>query len=153
MPTLKETFEFMKKAHTGQFDKAGVPYYLHPAAVHDLLPVDADEDTRHAALLHDVVEDTDTTLEDLRAMGYSEKTVRIVGLVSKDTSDGLTYQERIDALIATGDKGAMLVKKADLDHNSDPDRIAQLPPDKQTIVKRYDKAKAKLVAALDALDD
>jgi (p)ppGpp synthase/HD superfamily hydrolase len=152
MPSLKETFEFMKKAHSGQFDASGVPYYLHPLAVHDLLPDDADDDEKHAAMLHDVVEDTDHTAADLLAMGYSERTVKIVSLVSRVKGDGQTYHQFIESIAASGERGAIRVKLADLGHNSDPERLSQLAVDKAaSLGKRYAKAKATLTAALEAL--
>ncbi|HET6493842.1 MAG TPA: guanosine-3',5'-bis(diphosphate) 3'-pyrophosphohydrolase, partial [Thermoleophilia bacterium] len=121
----------------------------HQMAVHDLLPVGVDDAVRHAALLHDVIEDTDETAESLLAMGYSERTVKIVSLVSRDKSDGKTYHEFIESIAESDETGAILVKLADLAHNSDPERLAQLPPDKAAgLGKRYAKATTTLTAAL-----
>ena len=56
-----------KKAHEGQFRKTGEPYIVHPLAVKKILEEwGMDEDTIIAGILHDAVEDTDLTLEDIR---------------------------------------------------------------------------------------
>ena len=60
----EKTIEFIRRAHAGQVDKGGQPYHLHPMAVAELLPPESDEDEYLAALLHDVLEDTDVTESD-----------------------------------------------------------------------------------------
>src|SRR5687767_1621927 len=73
-PTIPESIEFMRLAHGEQVDKGGNPYYLHPICVSMRL-LHPTTEMRHASLLHDVVEDTSHTLEDLRAKGYSERVI------------------------------------------------------------------------------
>jgi guanosine-3',5'-bis(diphosphate) 3'-pyrophosphohydrolase len=63
MATLEKAIEIAARAHTGQVDKAGQPYILHPIQV--MLRVQG-EDARIAAVLHDVVEDSEVTIDDLR---------------------------------------------------------------------------------------
>ena len=71
------------KAHEGQLDKTGLPYILHPIHVAEQMK---DEDSCVAAILHDVIEDTDITLEDLRKEGFTEKQLEAVALLTHDLS-------------------------------------------------------------------
>ena len=59
-----QTMALIMMAHKGQVDKGGVNYWHHPVAVRDLLPEEATKEAQHAALLHDVLEDTPITLQD-----------------------------------------------------------------------------------------
>lgn len=137
MINIEQTVEFIKIAHAGVVDKGGKPYYLHPIAVMNRLPPDVSDEVRLAALLHDVVEDTDYDIPYLRTMGYSETTLDIVTLVTRNKDDGKTYLEWIQTIADSGNIGAIRVKKADNEENSDPERIAQLPVEMQSIVNRY----------------
>lgn len=134
----EKTIEFIRRKHAGQVDKGGQPYHLHPMAVAELLPPESDEDEYLAALLHDVLEDTGVTESDLRDFGYSEKTIGIVKLLTRPS--GVTYLDWIRQIAASGNQGAIRVKLADNAHNSDPKRIAQLPSEQRSIVKRYEKS-------------
>lgn len=134
-PTVEETVEFIKKVHENQTDKGGKPYWMHPVSVMQRI-ANPTEDEQLAALLHDVVEDTPYSLSDLRQMGYSANTVRMVDLLTRKPGSG-TYIEWIESLAASGNKGAIKIKIADNEDNSDPKRIAQIPPEQQGIAKRY----------------
>jgi len=125
MPTIESTIEFIKKAHEGQVDKAGKPYYLHSIAVLKRLPPHADDTIKMAALLHDVLEDTTYTRNDLLGMGYSGTCIEIVELLT--SSPNQNYLEKIQSIIASANYNAMLVKFADLLENTDPGRMALLP--------------------------
>ncbi|WP_130616433.1 RelA/SpoT family protein [Cohnella abietis] len=84
---IREAYEFAEEAHRGQVRKSGEPYILHPVAVAEIcMGMQMDVVTVMAALLHDVVEDTNVTVEDLRSR-FGET---LAGLV-----DGLTKLERI----------------------------------------------------------
>lgn len=149
MPTIESTISFIKRAHAGQTDKNGVPYYLHLLSVaHITKAFVNDEEVYLAALLHDVVEDTEHSAQDLLSMGYSQRTVRMVEAVSRDKSTGLTYMQWITSIAKSEDRGAIIVKLCDNLHNSLPERIAALPKESQGIVKRYSRARAILVDAL-----
>ena len=102
------------KAHHGQLDKAGVPYIFHP--IHLAEQMD-DEISCCAALLHDVVEDTDMTMEDLAAE-FPCEVIEVLKLLthSKDT-DYFDYVRAIKT-----NPTAIKVKLADLAHNSDQTR-------------------------------
>ena len=107
------------EAHHGQTDKAGVPYVFHPFHLAEQM---TDEDSAVAALLHDVAEDTEYTLEDLDAMGFSARVLEALRLLTHDPS--VPYLEYVAAL--KENPIARAVKLADLAHNSDPTR---LPPE------------------------
>jgi (p)ppGpp synthase/HD superfamily hydrolase len=148
MPSIDDTLDFIKAAHAGQTDKAGAPYWRHPVAVMERLAAPSD-DERHAALLHDVVEDTAVTLDDLRRLGYGEGVVAIVALLTRDKSDGLTYLDWIRSIAASGNAAAIRIKIADNEHNSDPARLAQLPREARDLENRYQRSLKILRAALD----
>jgi GTP diphosphokinase / guanosine-3',5'-bis(diphosphate) 3'-diphosphatase len=115
---LSAAIHIATNAHHGQFDKGGNPYILHPFAVMGLLDSD-EEELQCAALLHDVIEDTDVTFQDLRAAGMSERVISAVSVLTKQR--GQTYEEYKDGVFANRD--AMLVKLADLTHNTDVRRL------------------------------
>lgn len=126
MPTIEETIAFIQQAHAGQVDAQGVTYYLHPIAVMNLLPNAAPLSVKLAALLHDVLEDTPYTRADLEQRGYDAETLDIVELVTWQPDDRRSFDDKIDALIAAGNHGALMVKRADMTHNSDPVRMQTL---------------------------
>jgi len=105
-------------AHHGQFDKGGNPYILHPLKVMHYLKSN-DEELQCMALLHDVVEDTNTTYVDLREAGISERVINALRCLTKQR--GQTLGEYKDAVFSNRD--AMFVKMADLRHNSDIRRL------------------------------
>src|SRR5205823_11086434 len=88
MSTLERAIAIAAEAHTGQLDKAGAPYVLHPLRV--MLRMKTEEE-RIAAALHDVVEDSDWSLVALRDEGFSEAIVRAVDSVTRRS--GESYEE------------------------------------------------------------
>lgn len=115
---LSKAIHLATNAHHGQFDKGGNPYILHPFAVMTLLD-SQDEELMCIALLHDVIEDTKTTFQDLRDLGFSDRVIDAIRLVTK--MPGQTHAEYKAGVLSNVD--AMLVKKADLTHNSDIRRL------------------------------
>ena len=116
MSTLERALEIAAEAHAGQQDKAGQPYILHPIRV--MLTVKT-MDERMAALLHDTVEDTSITLDDLASAGFSSDVVNAVQALTK--SEG---ESRIDAAKrAVQNIIARQVKLADVADNMDMRRI------------------------------
>lgn len=110
-------------AHTGQFDKGGQPYILHPLAVMYLCNSD-DEELLCIALGHDIIEDTDTTYADLRADGMTERILAGIQALTKlpgETAED--YKARVKA-----NPDAVRVKMADLTHNSDIRRLKGVGP-------------------------
>ena len=86
-PDLGASVELSIRAHEGQIDKSGRPYYLHPLRVAMRL-ANCTPEERHAALLHDVVEDTAVTLEDLAQMGYSAEILALVDMLATELRVG-----------------------------------------------------------------
>ena len=149
MPTIEETIAFIKSAHAGQVDKVGREYYHHPIAVMERLPDDVDDEVRLAALLHDVIEDTPYTREQLAEMGYSERTLDAVELVTHREGDTRPYAEKIQEIIASGNRDAIQVKLADMSENANPERLALLEPAKREyFVQKYTAPLAALRAAV-----
>jgi (p)ppGpp synthase/HD superfamily hydrolase len=147
--SLEQTRDLMRRAHAGQVDKAGQPYHTHPERVLERLLrrfPDASESEQHAALLHDVVEDTAIRAEDLAALGYSREVIDLVTWLSRPA--GLSYLEWMARLGAEAPLGALRVKLADNADNSDPVRIAALPEHERGLSQRYAQARAILEAAL-----
>jgi (p)ppGpp synthase/HD superfamily hydrolase len=105
-------------AHAGQFDKGGKPYILHPLTVMQYTGSD-DEDILTIAVGHDVVEDTDVTFADLYAAGMPYRVVDGIRALTK--MPGETLEEYKTKVFAN--KDAMIVKQADLKHNSDIRRL------------------------------
>jgi len=105
-------------AHSGQFDRGGAPYILHPLKVMHYLKSD-DEELMCMALGHDVIEDTSVTYKDLREAGISERV--ITGIRALTKQPGQTYEEYKAGVFACED--AMRVKMADLRHNTDIRRL------------------------------
>lgn len=105
------------KAHEGAYDACGLPYIMHPLHVAEQMTT---ETATAAALLHDVVEDTDITLDDLRAEGFSEEIINVVDLLTH--REEVPYDEYL-ARIKTN-PAALAVKLADIAHNSDESRFS-----------------------------
>lgn len=119
---------FTEQFHGGVYDDTGKPYAEHPIQVlANLLKTFrvVSVDMQHAALLHDVLEDTEVTADELAEMGYTPRVIHMVELLSTDlaVNHDLSYRQRIEKLIASGDVDAMKIKFADNMHNSDPARL------------------------------
>lgn len=104
--------------HAGQFDKGGRPYILHPLTVMHRLRTD-DEELQCIAVGHDLVEDTATTTNELRELGFSERVV--VGIRDLTKFDSQTPDEY--RATVKGNADAVRVKIEDLRHNSDIRRL------------------------------
>lgn len=141
-PTVESTVEFIKRAHAGQSDHGGKDYWHHPYAVMELLQAPS-EDERMAALLHDVLEDTDYTERDLRDLGYSQSVVDMCSWLNFDHSryGGKTYMEKIRHLKDNGPAGSIKIKIADNAHNSDESRGFSDPEKHAGMKKRYERAR------------
>lgn len=115
-PLTKAAMELAYRAHHGQVDKAGVPYIFHP--IHLAESMD-DEISCCVALLHDTVEDTAVTLEDLKSFFPPEVTDAVALLTHRDGMDYFDYVRAIKS-----NPIARKVKLVDLAHNSDQSRCA-----------------------------
>jgi (p)ppGpp synthase/HD superfamily hydrolase len=125
------------QAHQGQLDKADQPYISHPEFVASKVTGD---EAKAVAWLHDVVEDTTVTFDDLRAAGLSGVVVESVDAITKrDGEDYESYLERI----ATNPL-AKAVKLADLAHNMDTSRLKTIDDKTRARLEKYKLALAKL---------
>ena len=127
------------EAHDGQKDRSGAPYIFHPYHIAESMP---DEMTACAALLHDTVEDTDITIEDL-ADEFPPEVVETVGLLTHEK--GVPYLEYVRKL--KGNSAARMIKLADLAHNSDSARLAAgtaAEEDIKRLNEKYASARAVL---------
>ncbi len=133
---VKLALAYATQAHEGQFRASGEPFIEHPIAVAAILAsVDADATSRVVGLLHDVVEDTDRTLDDLRGE-FGDDVARMIDAMTKiasrhlvDFSNAHAYTLRKLFSIATHDPTVLLVKMADRLHNMRT--LGALPQDKQ----------------------
>jgi (p)ppGpp synthase/HD superfamily hydrolase len=137
MATLERAIEIAAKAHAGQVDKAGQPYVLHPLRM--MLAVTTPE-ARMAAVLHDVVEDTAVTLDELRAEGFPASVLEAVEALTK--REGEDYEAFIRRVAPN--PIAREVKLADLRDNSDLSRIAEPTERDRERIRKYQRAIAYL---------
>ena len=129
----KKALRLCFKAHRDQLDKSGIPYVFHPFHVAESMP---DEITTTVALLHDWVEDTDYTLEDLAARGFPQAVTDALALMTHD--DSVPYLDYVAAL--KSNPVARCVKLADLHHNSDLSRLDVVDEKALARVEKYRKA-------------
>ena len=144
-PTLNDAIALAISEHRGQRDKIGKPYIFHPLRV--MQHMDTDKE-KIVAVLHDVVEDTSITLDDLLSKGYSNEIVDAIDCLSKRGSEEyFDYIERVKK-----SPMAIQVKLADLQDNMDPNRI----PDESEQAKKerlavYKKAYKILMAEINRI--
>lgn len=112
----KKAIRFAFRAHAGQMDRSGIPYIMHPIHLAEQM---RSEDACVVAMLHDVLEDTDATLEELCAEGFTETQLTALQLLTHD--EAVPYMDYIRNI--KENKLAKTVKLADLAHNSDLTRL------------------------------
>lgn len=133
MACLESAIQIAAKAHTGQVDKNGQPYLLHPIRV--MLDVQTPEE-RIVAVLHDVVEDTSVTLDNIRSAGFSDDIVEALRCVTRE--EGQSYSDYVRR--CRNNKIARQVKLADLKDNLSLTRVLFSPETidaDSTRLKRY----------------
>ena len=135
--TLERAIAIAAAAHAGQVDKGGAPYILHPLKV--MLRMTTLEE-RIVAVLHDVVEDCDISLDDLHKEGFSEEVLTAIQSVTK--VPGESYEDFVER--AAQNPIGRVVKLADLEENSDLSRIASPSWDDLERVEKYRRAIARL---------
>lgn len=131
---LELAIKVATEAHKGQTDKGGNPYFEHPKAVAAQVN---NIEHKIVAYLHDVVEDSEITLDDLSEMGFTFRIVNSVRLLTKTKE--LTYEEYLKRLKT--DDNARHVKIADLRHNMN---ISRIPEPTEKDHKRLEKYKQSL---------
>ena len=129
----KKAMKICFAAHKEQVDKSGSPYVFHPFHLAEQMQT---EETTVAALLHDVVEDTDYTFEDLEKLGFGGEIIAALRLLTHD--DDTPYMEYVAAL--KSNPIARAVKLADLKHNSDTTRLDSMDDRMRARFEKYKKA-------------
>jgi len=130
-PLTCQAMKIAYNAHHGQVDKGGIPYIFHPYHLAEQMP---DEYTTCVALLHDVVEDTTVTIEDLMPIFPREVIDAVRVMTHGEDEPYLDYVQRVKT-----NPIAKIVKLADLRHNSDESRM----PDASEEKRQYFRAKYK----------
>jgi (p)ppGpp synthase/HD superfamily hydrolase len=140
MATLERAIEIAARFHAGQVDKGGQPYLLHPLRLMFAMRTPQE---RMAAVLHDIVEDTDVTFADLTCEGFSQDVVAAIQALTKKPGES-----RIDAAHrAAANPIARAVKLADVMDNMDLSRIADPSEKDFARLKEYEQVRLVLLAA------
>ncbi|MDP3996103.1 MAG: GTP pyrophosphokinase [bacterium] len=136
---IEKALEIALDAHRGQVDKAGKAYILHPLR---LLVEAKTEEEQIVALLHDVVEDSDVTLDGLRTAGFSDSIIKAINLLTRRSED--TYEDFIEK-VRTNEL-ARHIKILDLRDNMQIDRIPNPSEKDLGRIEKYKKAAVFLEA-------
>lgn len=132
-PLTKKAMRIAFEAHKDQVDKNGIPYIYHPIHLAEQM---TDENTVCVALLHDVVEDTDITFEELERAGFGGEIIGALKLLTHD--DAVPYMEYVGEI--KKNPIAAKVKLADLRHNSDLTRLDVVDDKARARAEKYRKA-------------
>jgi len=136
--SLEKAISIAAQAHEGQSDKAGAPYILHPLRVMMKMSTEAE---RITAVLHDVIEDTDWTIERLRREGFRAEILDALDCLTKE--DGEEYGKFIER-VNLNDL-AVKVKKADLEDNLNVARLKNVTESDTKRLEKYKQAMLMLV--------
>jgi len=129
----KKALKLCFEAHKDQVDKSGMPYVFHPFHLAEQMK---DENTTIVALLHDVIEDTEYTVDDLISMGFNTEIIDALKLMTHE--DAMPYMEYVTQI--KKNPVAMAVKMADLRHNSDLSRLDIVDAKAHERAEKYKKA-------------
>lgn len=143
---LSKAIEIANRAHAGQTDKGGKPYILHPITV--MMSCEKD-DEKICAILHDVVEDTPITFDELKKEGFSDEIVAALDCLTRRTDE--SYGAFIDRVITN--PLACKVKLADLIDNMDLSRLKNPTQEDQDRVKKYRLAADRISDVLPYVDE
>jgi hypothetical protein len=127
---LGKAIAIAAQAHQDQKDRAGLPYILHPLRVMQQMD---NENEKIAATLHDVIESTSWTLEQLKTAGFSKEVLKIVECLTRDAEE--PYESYIDRV--SEDSIATKIKLADLEDNMDLRRLPELTDENLNWLKEY----------------
>ena len=127
---LEEALLIAVVAHKGQKDKAGEPYIFHPLRL--MFRVNSPEE-KIVALLHDVVEDSNVTLTDLKRKGFGGEVIKAVSLLTHDKA--VSYQDYVKKI--KPNPLAKSIKVADLEDNMNITRLKIKTPDDEERLKKY----------------
>jgi (p)ppGpp synthase/HD superfamily hydrolase len=133
IPTVADAVALAAKHHRDALDKGGAPYILHPLRVMMAMTTDRE---RRVAVLHDLLEDTEVTAENLRQLGYPEDEVTALEALTRqkgETYEAFVERARINPLAAA-------VKRADLEDNMDVRRLSKIEPKDAERLAKYLRA-------------
>lgn len=134
-PMTKAAMKLCFEAHKDQVDKAGIPYVFHPISLAERFEEGQEAETC-AALLHDVLEDTNYTVDDIRAAGINEEVIESLLLLNHNPK--VEYMDYIRHL--SKNNIARHVKVYDLQHNSNLSRLEKVTEKDLKRVEKYKKA-------------
>jgi (p)ppGpp synthase/HD superfamily hydrolase len=133
MKLIEKSLHIALQAYAGKTDKAGREYILHPLRVMAKMKTDLE---RSAALLHDVIEDSDITAEQLLAEGIPVEVVEAIQYLSRNENED--YQEFVAR--TKKNKLAATIKIADIEDNIDVLRLTSLDENDLARIKKYHSA-------------
>nr|DAJ36219.1 MAG TPA: (p)ppGpp synthetase, RelA/SpoT family [Caudoviricetes sp.] len=136
---LEKAIEISVKAHKGQKDKAGKPYILHCLRV---MNAGQTNNEMICGVLHDLVEDTPYTFDDLKREGFTDEVINALMCVTK--KEGETYDDFITRILQN--PLAVKVKINDLKDNMDITRLNQITTSDIERLQKYKKALQRLQA-------
>ncbi len=138
---LNKAIEIAARAHKDQEDKGGSPYILHPLRV--MLRCQSDLEIT-CAVLHDVVEDSDITFDDLKNEGFTEEVIAVLHCLTK--REGESYDDFIGRVLEN--ETACRVKLADLADNMDITRIQDPTEEDRARIEKYRRASKRINEAI-----
>ncbi len=139
----KRSLELVKKSFHDKCDKANTNYMNHLQHVSQDFKNDR---KRSMALLHDILEDTEVTSSDLKALGYDESFIEVLQIL---TNTYETYDEYIQHLLDSNNKDAFEIKMKDLLHNMDLTRVDKITQKDLKRTEKYIKAYLKIIDKLE----
>ncbi len=132
-PMTKKAIKLLFEKQKEQQDKAGLPYVFHPFHVAEQME---DEVTVTVALLHDLVEDTEVSFQDLSELGFPEEVIQALEILTKEESEDYdSYIQRV-----AGHSIARKVKIKDLEHNMDLSRLEVVTENDRKRAEKYQKS-------------
>ena len=140
MANLARAIALASQAHVEQREKSGAPYIMHPLRLMLRMETEAE---MIVAILHDVVEDTPWTFDQLRNEGFSEEVIAALDCVTRRSTE--TYEQFVDR--ARDNAIARKVKLADLEDNMDLRRLPDLTPKSLDRMTKYHDAWLSIRAA------
>lgn len=134
----KKALRFCYEAHKDQYDKGGVPYVFH--SIHVAEQFD-DELSVCVALMHDILEDTNYTIDDVEAIGFPKEVLEALLCITRSKQQDYMEYIRVVKTNALATK----VKLADLQHNSDLTRLNEVDEGALRRIEKYKKAREILL--------
>jgi len=145
---IYKSLEVVTKLFENDLDKSGMPYFLHLTYVYRHV---SSIEEKVVALLHDIIEDKDVSSDDLLEIGFPEKIVQDVLVLTRVRP--MEYKDYIDQIIKNGSVEALHVKMADLENNMDITRIHNPQmKDYERVEKRYRPAYEKIINRLKEIE-